>query len=72
MAQCTNRQPADNLLQMLIGVQIILAQRKVRVKESMAAQAASRLAQYKGTIIPKSFISKRMHSWQAHLQRSRQ
>lgn len=61
---CTNRQPDNVLQQMFIWLQVLLS-----VKQTKVSRAAKGLGSYNGTIIPKSFVRSRMHSWEVHLKR---
>lgn len=68
--KATNRKPENVLPTILLSMQ---AKQKMDTpqqdQESMVSAVASKVPNFKGTTIQKSFVASRLHSWQAHLQR---
>ena len=71
--RATNRKPDNVLPTILVGIQ---ARQKMgdsksstMKQESIVRSVSSKLPTYSGTVIEKSFINKRLTSWQAQLER---
>lgn len=66
--KATNRKPENVLPTILLSMQ---AKQKMDTpqqdQESMVSAVASKVPNFKGTTIQKSFVASRLHSWQAHL-----
>lgn len=71
--RATNRKPENVLPTVLLSLQakkeVGRGATNMKAQDSMVATVAKNVPAYSGTVVKKTFIKKRLHSWQAHLER---